>query len=470
MTEQKAEEERLFGVSLEQVAAVHAAERAGVSVEERLADLDLDRAVFVRAEQAWSQRLAASLREDPALFVEYDRALLRALASDAPKIVPLEEDLSAWLSFEAHFLRAADPTAFSQTIGLSLDEVARLHGLWATKLDADPDLARQATTLRAEGPGPLPTIQRERRRVLVSRPKDTTRGSAAEPPPTPAISFVAPSPPARWDAGTMEVDLATLGVAAVPFQGGGSGEQAIARAKEHAKETQSAKSTVGETMGATAEIDLRALFRPATGFAGSSATPPPTSQPKAAPVSAPPSEGPIASMGSTGDVPADLLARIARGPTPFQVAPSTPAQASRGATGASEPGKSASGGTLPVAPRTTRPPDGMTMDVPTDLVTKIARGSTPFPNGPMSGGGATPPAPSLTLEQHASLSAELTVFRDRTEAVFAKYHLSDLRQRATIESAWRDRLQKNPTEEREWQRLREHYVAYWTAAKRRGGP
>jgi hypothetical protein len=319
----------------------------------------------------------------------------------------------------------------------------------------------------------------------------------------------------------MEIDLSTLGATAVPFRSGVPDEQAVVRAKEHAQQMQPAPAAGDEDPGTTAEIDIRALMRPALGF-GQPAALPPAAVPAAVRLPAPlQPPGATAGIGTTGDVPADLLARIARGPTPFPQARPASAPAPRehdedSITLDDEPSTAGEAPPLPFSANerpvsATRAFSGMTTDVPADLVARIAKGSAPFephaapklsstdpvtpiapaarrdrgtaampaapaadpklPFGP-SAKGASPAAAQtsmLTLEQHASLSAELVVFQDRTEAVFAKYGLTDVRQRLTAEQIWRERLRKNPDEEKEWRRLHQHYVAYWTASKHTRG-
>ncbi len=354
MSDQKEHGEVLFGVSLDDLASAHAAERAGVPLDERLSEMGLDSAAFSRAEQAWSQRLSASLRDEPALFVAYDLSLARALARDAPKILPLEEDLGAWISFQGHFQRAADPAGMVKAAGLSLSEVARLNGAWAAKLAADPSLALQAASLRAETPSPIPTIRREQRRPTPAHGEATTRPAehavspvlpAVPGNPSPAAEAgvalfpapIRPAPPAhvpvattpamaaaqppRWDAGNQEVDLSTLGLTAVPFQS-----------------------------------------RPDEG--GHPASSHPTS--------------PRAGMGTTGDVPADLLSRLARGPTPFAPTSSTPPLPDRGpgANPLRQEGEPGRAGEAPAA--APRAFSSMTTDVPADLLARIAKGPVPF--------------------------------------------------------------------------------------------
>jgi hypothetical protein len=236
--------EVLFGVSLSDVARVHAAERTGVSVDERLGEMGLSRAGFARGEQAWLERLAVSLRDDPGLFVAYDEALSEALAKDGPRLLPYEEELAAWVSFEGHLQRALDPGETARRAGLTLAEVARLHGSWAQRLAADAKLAEEATRLRAEEPGALVEVRREprARRAVVDRVHSASVAKemgAAGPavmgvPPAPVVAAVAaiappailgPAPvgvpggsaPAPMSTGTGAIDLGALLRGPLPF-------------------------------------------------------------------------------------------------------------------------------------------------------------------------------------------------------------------------------------------------------------
>lgn len=74
--------------------------------------------------------------------------------------------------------------------------------------------------------------------------------------------------------------------------------------------------------------------------------------------------------------------------------------------------------------------------------------------------------PTLTLEQYASMCAELAVFHDRPQAVFAKYGLGDAGQRAAVDAAWKARLARYPSEKAEWERRYWQYEASWRRSRR----
>ncbi len=81
----------------------------------------------------------------------------------------------------------------------------------------------------------------------------------------------------------------------------------------------------------------------------------------------------------------------------------------------------------------------------------------------------TPAAsPTLTLQQYASLCAELTVFPDRTEATFVRYGLGNLRARLTVDLSWRERLRNNPNEHQGWQMLYGRWLEHFEQEKAGG--
>ncbi|WP_437736672.1 hypothetical protein [Sorangium sp. So ce1335] len=66
-----------------------------------------------------------------------------------------------------------------------------------------------------------------------------------------------------------------------------------------------------------------------------------------------------------------------------------------------------------------------------------------------------PSAPALSLEQYASLCAELAVAPGDAEALFARYGLDRPDARLAVDRFWRDRLARDEAAHRRWQEL------YW---------
>jgi hypothetical protein len=97
------------------------------------------------------------------------------------------------------------------------------------------------------------------------------------------------------------------------------------------------------------------------------------------------------------------------------------------------------------------------------------RASVPFaPQPPAQPPAASNPSPSaaLTLDQYASMCAELAVFADRVDAVFAKYGLTDVRRRTAVDAAWKERLSRYPSERAEWERRYWQYESSWRRSRR----
>ena len=237
----------------------------------------------------------------------------------------------------------------------------------------------------------------------------------------------------------------------------------------------------------------------------------------------------------TGDLPADLVRRIAEGRLPFArsaATPPSPAQArpqDEPSTLAAQPSPLA-GSALPFSKDKRETPERAHSTGPTDVPREspAVRSAPPHAGTPAGGKGAPPeetlddrtlepapspikaalpfhrparkerpamppvppagsssfaprqqstaPAPSapssavpmtdLTLEQYASMCAELAVFPDRSEAVFAKYGLADGRRRAAVDAAWKQRLSRYPSERAEWERRYLQYEASWRRSRR----
>ncbi|KYF58727.1 hypothetical protein BE08_16215 [Sorangium cellulosum] len=66
-----------------------------------------------------------------------------------------------------------------------------------------------------------------------------------------------------------------------------------------------------------------------------------------------------------------------------------------------------------------------------------------------------PSVPALSLEQYASLCAELAASPGNAEALFAHYGLGEPGARLAVDRSWRDRLARDPAAHRRWQEL------YW---------
>jgi hypothetical protein len=80
---------------------------------------------------------------------------------------------------------------------------------------------------------------------------------------------------------------------------------------------------------------------------------------------------------------------------------------------------------------------------------------------------ATPP-PALTLQQYASLCAELAVFRDRTDAVFHRYGLGDPRDRPAVDRWWQEQMRGDADLYQAWQALYRRWTEHFEGLKQQG--
>lgn len=76
----------------------------------------------------------------------------------------------------------------------------------------------------------------------------------------------------------------------------------------------------------------------------------------------------------------------------------------------------------------------------------------------------------ISLDQFASLTAELEAFPDDHERIYGLYGLTDAAARAACERAWRTRLANDPNLHRDWKSLTAHYRRQRRAAPPRALP
>jgi hypothetical protein len=93
----------------------------------------------------------------------------------------------------------------------------------------------------------------------------------------------------------------------------------------------------------------------------------------------------------------------------------------------------------------------------------IAASSASAPAAPASAEVAA--TSKLTLQQYASLCAELAVFKDRTESIFQRYGLATLRDRLNVDLGWQERLRQNPAEQAGWEALYRRWLAHFEEEK-----
>lgn len=73
----------------------------------------------------------------------------------------------------------------------------------------------------------------------------------------------------------------------------------------------------------------------------------------------------------------------------------------------------------------------------------------------------------LSIEQYAALCAEVAVFPERGEAIFAQYGLAERKDRMTADLAWQDRLRADNALMARWQGLYLYYHDYYSRLRGR---
>ncbi|HHH29708.1 MAG TPA: hypothetical protein ENK57_15370, partial [Polyangiaceae bacterium] len=133
----------LRGVPLEQVAAVHAASAEGFDLDEVLAVEQLPKRAWFEAELSWKRRVVE--REET--FAAYEEALKAHQERLARRVVPIDEDVEAWVTFLRLYDDHDEPFAWLADLGLELPDLSRLSRRWTSRFEAEPRLAKKATKL-----------------------------------------------------------------------------------------------------------------------------------------------------------------------------------------------------------------------------------------------------------------------------------------------------------------------------------
>lgn len=173
-------------------------------------------------------------------------------------------------------------------------------------------------------------------------------------------------------------------------------------------------------------------------------------------------------LAGGGPDPSAALARPLGAPSPTDQARAARAKLEQASTVAFAmpplPATPAAGPPPPQPPHSPSPPHGASL--PT--------GPLPPPPGasPVPAGGGPVAAKStghfgLSIEQYAALCAEIAVFPDRGEAIFAQYGLGARKDRMTADLAWQDKLRADHALMARWQGLYLHYHDHYSRLKGR---
>ncbi len=482
-----ARDQIIDGIALNQFASVLAGVALGVHLDRALAGEAVDPHTWERAQRAWEAKIAESVERDGGLHAAFDEALAAARARYGRRVVPLADDLATWLDFVRVWSVDADPLALLARLGMSAADLVNLHATWAQRLSADPVLRDEAQEVLKRDPNPVPQLTFIPPVVSESPlppPREAAWKEVTGGPseldelwdlPLPGRVVTALAPPTHETTGTRESpptsdDLSTTGpmprvlLPAVPFQPAA----APALPGRHDEPLQSSDSgprtrSPGPALDLTTMGPVAPMLAPLLPFQRTEAptrsgeTPATSAQPQR-----PSAPRPAAPLSVTGPIPEAIRAAL-----PFQRldAPRGAAPERVGEAGA-EP--------APVSISSVQGPDS-TGPI-TKPVAPVLAAALPFRRDgdaaplapPTTAIAASPSAPQgLTLAQFASLCAELAAFPHGAEQVFRRYGLASRRARLRTNLMWKERLQRNPSEYLEWQRLYQIYQAHLKGGTRR---
>ena len=148
----------LLGLSLAQYAGIQAAVALGFPLDRALANERLDERKWIRCRSAWGARLARE-GQGSALSAAFRDKLGEATKWLGRRVIPLEDDMTAWMSFLGAYAADPAPSALLGRLGLRDEDVQRLVLAWKRRTDKDEALARKALDLAAKAPRAIPAIQ-----------------------------------------------------------------------------------------------------------------------------------------------------------------------------------------------------------------------------------------------------------------------------------------------------------------------
>lgn len=407
----------LLGVRLDQYAGVTAALAEGLPMREVLEQEQLTPEGWAPADRAWKEAFV----EAPDLHLRYTR--LRRQAEDclSRRVDPLDDDAAAWAGLLGALALSDDPERMIGALGLRMVDVGRIGRAWRGRAEKDPAVADRLAKLAGKSKAPASL----RCGATVLRPFPWT------PPPR---SKERPAPPPPSLPESMERAPATLPEASfflpepepmappllVPAD----------RAPPSPPRLHTAPPPFSETLGvpsAPATPVLPFGERPSAAFLEELVSGPPTSAP--------------VQSGETLGV----------GPAALKVSQVLPFSGRGGAEPAGAPGQ---GGAKTQAL-------GETM-----AISAGAPRSQPLPFD-MAG---KPEEPyGLTLQQYASLWAELAMYPERVGAVLRRYGLPDEEARKKLNEAWGRRFLKEPAMRRSWMELCARYREWLQKQGNTGG-
>lgn len=274
-----------------------------------------------------------------------------------------------------------------------------------------------------------------------------TRSLPREPPAAPKIKPDIGKPSNLQ--GTVTAAVSPFAKAPLPFSRSGAGMSPPPPAQQAAE----APSKALADLNATAIGSISPFANPLP-FGEGAANRAPSFPADAAPSSEPPAvQSPKPrQLGRTAD---EVVSPFHAKALPFQ---------SRSQGAPSPPQPTNAPGAAPPA----RPPEGPRGTWTTPAAVEPSPPSTPSSSrsaptstpSPTSGPPTSAKTRGLSIEQYASLCAELAAYPAQSEQVFLRYHLLSAQDRAAADSEWRARLAKDPAEYKKWHELYWQYCAY----------
>jgi hypothetical protein len=163
----EATEVTVAGLTLSRFAFVRAGLADGFAFEELLGFLRIDLAAWATAEEPWDERLLDAMQEgDFELLNQLEAKTAEARTHWTRRIPPYDEDLRAWFAFVQVWQRHEEPEDYLRGLGLGLADVTYLHRLWSERMMKDPKLGERALALLGEDLGEPPVPAPEPPRLI----------------------------------------------------------------------------------------------------------------------------------------------------------------------------------------------------------------------------------------------------------------------------------------------------------------
>lgn len=248
-------------VDLVQYAWVTAAVAEGFDLDEVLHLEGLEPSTWHDAKVSWRTQLAAT----PEIFEDYQTHLADAEDALGGRVLPLSDDLDAWVTFLRIYQDHPAPFDLLDDHGLGPGDLSRLQRVWAARLDGDPSLAKKASKLaakvakRAEA-GELPPLF-----DVAVAPPELRASPAARPTPEDASAAEPQAPQEAADeaAPGLPHELSLYEYAALRADLDRAGDRRDAVLKSHGLATAEQAEQLDRAWRAKLEADptLRADFR-----------------------------------------------------------------------------------------------------------------------------------------------------------------------------------------------------------------